>query len=147
MGSGMNSLAAVSDINQRRPRGYTRVRAADGDVYVQPEDQLSLQDAAELTVKRWLGSEGAQRHVGQAALIAMAPDGAILAMVGGRDYGERQFNRATQAKRQPGSLFKIFVYLTALSNGYTPDSVVVTARSSGGVPTSAFASASAASTK
>ncbi len=84
-----------------------------------------LQDAAERVVKLWLAGEGARRHVGQAALVAMAPDGAILAMVGGRDYTESQFNRATQARRQPGSLFKIFVYLTALSNGYSPDSVMV----------------------
>ena len=61
----------------------------------------------------------------QAALVAMAPDGAILAMMGGRDYLQSQFNRVTQAHRQPGSLFKTFVYLTALSNGYRPDSVVV----------------------
>jgi penicillin-binding protein 1A len=84
-----------------------------------------LQDAAEQVVKNWLSGEGSQRHVGQAALIAMAPDGAILAMVGGRDYAESQFNRATQAHRQPGSLFKVFVYLTALSNGYTPDSAMI----------------------
>ena len=84
-----------------------------------------LQDSAEQVVKNWLSGEGAQRHVGQAALIAMAPDGAVLAMVGGRDYGESQFNRVTQAHRQPGSLFKVFVYLTALSNGFTPDAVMM----------------------
>jgi penicillin-binding protein 1A len=84
-----------------------------------------LQDAADQVVRNWLTGEGAHRHVGQAALIAMAPDGAIVAMVGGRDYAESQFNRATQAHRQPGSLFKVFVYLTALSNGFSPDSVVV----------------------
>jgi 1A family penicillin-binding protein len=84
-----------------------------------------LQDAADQVVRNWLTGEGGRRHVGQAALIAMAPDGAILAMVGGRDYAESQFNRATQAHRQPGSLFKVFVYLTALSNGFSPDSVMV----------------------
>ncbi|HEX3537446.1 MAG TPA: PBP1A family penicillin-binding protein [Stellaceae bacterium] len=84
-----------------------------------------LQRAAEQTVARWLDGEGAKRHVGQAALVAMAPDGAILAMVGGRDYKQSQFNRVTQAHRQPGSLFKVVVYLAALNNGYTPDSVLV----------------------
>jgi penicillin-binding protein 1A len=84
-----------------------------------------LQDAADHAVNHWLTGEGAHRHVSQAALMAIAPDGAILAMVGGRDYTESQFNRVTQARRQPGSLFKIFVYLTALSNGYSPESVMV----------------------
>ncbi len=55
----------------------------------------------------------------------MTPDGAILAMVGGRDYGESQFNRVTQAKRQPGSLFKTFVYLAALERGFSPQSIMV----------------------
>jgi 1A family penicillin-binding protein len=85
----------------------------------------NLQDLAERTVKHWLGDEGSRRRVGQAALVAMAPDGAILAMVGGRDYTESQFNRVTQARRQPGSLFKIVVYLAALNAGFKPDSVMV----------------------
>src|SRR3979409_2059552 len=55
----------------------------------------------------------------------MTPDGGVLALVGGRDYGESQFNRATQAKRQAGSLFKLFVYLAALQKGARPASVVV----------------------
>src|SRR5207247_6277932 len=84
-----------------------------------------LQEAAERVVKHWLDGEGARRHVGQAALVAMAPDGAILAMVGGRDYNESQFNRAVQAKRQPGSLFKVFVYLAAFQKGLDPQMTAV----------------------
>ena len=57
----------------------------------------------------------------QGALVAMTPDGAVRALVGGRNYAESQFNRAVAAKRQPGSAFKPFVYLTALERGLTPD--------------------------
>ena len=55
------------------------------------------------------------------ALVAMEPDGAVRAVVGGIDYGESQFNRATHARRQPGSSFKIYVYATALENGFNPE--------------------------
>jgi penicillin-binding protein 1A len=60
----------------------------------------------------------------QAALVAMRPDGRVVAMVGGRSYADSPFNRATQARRQPGSAFKLFVYLAALRNGWTPDSMI-----------------------
>jgi penicillin-binding protein 1A len=60
----------------------------------------------------------------QAALVAMRPDGQVVAMVGGKRYGDSPFNRATQARRQPGSAFKLFVYLAALRAGWTPDSVI-----------------------
>ena len=60
----------------------------------------------------------------QAALVAMRPDGRVVAMVGGRNYGKSPFNRATQARRQPGSAFKLFVYLAALRAGYTPQSII-----------------------
>ncbi|UUR07902.1 transglycosylase domain-containing protein [Sphingomonas glaciei] len=60
----------------------------------------------------------------QAALVAMRPDGRVVAMVGGRSYKESTFNRATQARRQPGSAFKLFVYLAALRAGYRPDSII-----------------------
>jgi len=58
----------------------------------------------------------------QAALVAMRPDGRVVAMVGGKNYGDSPFNRATQARRQPGSAFKLFVYLAALRSGWTPNS-------------------------
>ena len=63
----------------------------------------------------------------QGALVAMTPDGAVRALIGGRNYADSQFNRAVAAKRQPGSAFKPFVYLTALEHGLTPDSVRVDA--------------------
>jgi penicillin-binding protein 1A len=60
----------------------------------------------------------------QGALVALDRDGAVRAMIGGRDYVESIYNRATQATRQPGSAFKLFVYLAALESGYTPNSIV-----------------------
>jgi penicillin-binding protein 1A len=95
------------------------------DLSVRTTLDPALQSAAERVVGHWLATDGKKRHVGQAALVALAPDGAVLAMVGGRDYNDSQFNRATQAHRQPGSLFKIFVYLAAFNAGFTPDSMLV----------------------
>jgi penicillin-binding protein 1A len=60
----------------------------------------------------------------QAALVAMRPDGRVVAMVGGRNYADSSFNRVTQARRQPGSAFKLFVYLAAFRAGWTPDSMI-----------------------
>ena len=60
----------------------------------------------------------------QAAMVAMRPDGRVVAMVGGRSYKTSPFNRATQARRQPGSAFKMFVYLAALRAGYSPDDMI-----------------------
>jgi len=76
-----------------------------------------LQKLAEQAVSDVLSSQGAERHVSQAALVAMRPDGAVVAMVGGRDYQASQFNRAVDAQRQPGSAFKLFVYFAALRKG------------------------------
>lgn len=77
-----------------------------------------LQRAAERAI------HGAGLARAQAALVAMRPDGRVVAMVGGRDYADSPFNRATQARRQPGSTFKLFVYLAAMRAGMTPDSTV-----------------------
>jgi penicillin-binding protein 1A len=79
-----------------------------------------LQAAAEAAVGETLARDGQKAAAGQAALVAMTPDGAVRAMVGGRDYGGSQFNRATQALRQPGSAFKPFVYLAGLEAGLRP---------------------------
>ena len=76
-----------------------------------------MQAEAEAAVADMIAREGSRMKVQQGALVAMSPDGAVRAMVGGRDYGESQFNRATQAQRQPGSAFKPFVYLAGLEAG------------------------------
>jgi 1A family penicillin-binding protein len=99
--------------------------SSSGDLTLRTTLNLELQRLAEGVVERRLEQEGAKKKVSQAALVALAKDGAVLALVGGRDYEASQFNRATQARRQAGSLFKLFVYLTALQRGYTPQSVVV----------------------
>ena len=99
--------------------------AASADLTVRSTLDLDLQGIAEGVIARRLKAEGRAKRVGQAALVAMAPDGAILAMVGGRDYNESQFNRAVQAKRQPGSLFKVFVYLAAFQKGLDPQTTAV----------------------
>ena len=82
-----------------------------------------LQGAAERALDDALAQRGEKLGVGEGALVAMTPDGAVRAMVGGKSYAESQFNRAIAAKRQPGSAFKPFVYLTALEHGLTPDTV------------------------
>ncbi len=84
----------------------------------------AVQKKAEEAVENNLRQFGAQYGVKQGALVLMEPLGAVRALVGGRDYGASQFNRATDAERQPGSSFKVYVYTTAMMNGYTPNSVV-----------------------
>jgi len=91
------------------------------DLVVRTTIDPSMQKAAEDVVAGLLNAEGAAQNVTQAAIVAMTPDGAVRAMVGGRSYGQSQFNRAVQAQRQPGSAFKPFVYLTAMEYGLTPD--------------------------
>ncbi|MBL26166.1 MAG: penicillin-binding protein [Rhodospirillaceae bacterium] len=84
-----------------------------------------MQRAAAAAVAEVLSQDGERLGAGQAALVAMTPDGAVKAMVGGRSYAESQFNRATQARRQPGSAFKLFVYLAALEAGFAPTDRIV----------------------
>jgi penicillin-binding protein 1A len=82
-----------------------------------------LQGIAEAAVIDELAAKSVKFNVSQGALVAMTPDGAVRAMVGGRNYAESQYNRAVTAKRQPGSAFKPFVYLTAIEAGLTPETI------------------------
>lgn len=93
------------------------------DVTVQTTIDPKLQSAAEKTIVDELNARGEKFGVGQGALVAMTPDGAVKALVGGRNYSESQFNRAITAKRQPGSAFKPFVYLAALEAGLMPETI------------------------
>ncbi|PIX38115.1 MAG: penicillin-binding protein [Armatimonadetes bacterium CG_4_10_14_3_um_filter_59_10] len=98
--------------------------AYKGGLQVYTTMDLDLQNAAEKAAKK--GLNNVKRHrVSQVALVCISvKDGRILAMVGGTDFEKSQWNRATQARRQPGSSFKPYVYATAIDQGFTPNSVV-----------------------
>jgi penicillin-binding protein 1A len=86
----------------------------------------NLQKHADAIIEDQLRQHAPAYHAKQSAMVILDPLGAIQAMIGGRDYGESQFNRATDALRQPGSSFKPFVYVTALLTGkFTPATIVV----------------------
>ncbi len=85
----------------------------------------TLQEESQKIINEFIATEGEAGKFTQGASVTMAPDGAVRAIVGGRDYELSQFNRATDAKRQSGSAFKPFVYLAALLDGFTPDDMIV----------------------
>jgi penicillin-binding protein 1A len=95
----------------------------DQSVVVETSIDPKLQAVAEAAIIDELAAKSVKFNVSQGALVAMSPDGAVRAMVGGRNYSESQYNRAVTAKRQPGSAFKPFVYLTAIETGLTPETV------------------------
>ena len=94
------------------------------DMVVQTTMIPEIQSAAEAAIKRVLDESGEAKKASQAAVVVMDTDGAVLAMVGGRDYRTSQFNRAVDALRPPGSSFKPIVYLTALEQGMKPSDMV-----------------------
>jgi penicillin-binding protein 1A len=96
----------------------------EADIVVSTTVEPSMQAAAERVLVDELDAKGQKFNVSQGAFVAMQPDGAVKALVGGRNYESSQFNRAIAARRQPGSSFKPFVYLTAVERGYTPDTVL-----------------------
>lgn len=91
-----------------------------GTIKIKTTMVARLQAIAEKVVADALKREGAKVGASQAALVAMTPEGGVVAMVGGRDYSKSTFNRAVSAMRQPGSAFKLFVYYAALKAGLTP---------------------------
>src|SRR5690242_14948478 len=95
----------------------------DQSIVVETTIDPKLQGVAEAAIIDELAAKSVRFNVTQGALVAMTPDGAVRAMVGGRNYAESQFNRAVTAKRQPGSAFKPFVYLTAVEAGLTPETI------------------------
>ena len=99
------------------------IGAFNEDIAVTTTLNASLQALAANALTDELDRKGAAFAVEQGALVAIDPNGAIKALVGGRDYSESAFNRAISAKRQPGSAFKPFVYLAALEKGLAPDTV------------------------
>ena len=99
------------------------IGAVDEDIVVQTTIDRSLQASAEAAMTDELNKKGGKFGVTQGALVAMDPDGAIRALIGGRDYAASQFDRAVAAKRQPGSAFKPFVYLAGVEKGLTPETI------------------------
>ncbi|MAE50939.1 MAG: penicillin-binding protein [Micavibrio sp.] len=133
-------LSNIPPLPPQKPGSANSVRyftdwVVDGldDLIGTPETDLviettlvsDIQDAAKNAIQNNLAQYGTDLEVGQGAAIVMAHDGAVIALVGGRDYNRSQFNRITQARRQPGSSFKPLVYLTALENGFTPASQIM----------------------
>jgi penicillin-binding protein 1A len=103
------------------------VGGIDRDVIVHTTLDGRLQAQAEEALGKRLDAQAAKLKVEQGAIVVLGTDGAVRAMVGARDYNDSQFNRATQALRQPGSAFKPFVYLAGVEAGYRPDDMVTDA--------------------
>ncbi|MFP5075744.1 transglycosylase domain-containing protein [Rhizobium sp. YIM 134829] len=100
---------------------------AQHSLIVRTTIDTGLQHAAEEAIESSLRQYGESYRVKQGALVMIENGGAVRAMVGGRDYGESQFNRATKALRQPGSSFKAYTYAAAMEKGLTPQTVVADA--------------------
>ncbi|WP_374377572.1 transglycosylase domain-containing protein [Dongia sp.] len=98
--------------------GYT-----EQDLVVETTLDPKAQRLAEADLAKTIAELGPKQNASQAALVSMTPGGAVKAMVGGVSYRDSQFNRATQALRQPGSAFKAFVFLAAFEAGYGPGSI------------------------
>ena len=104
------------------PRVKLYLGEINEDLIVRTTLDVALQGIAEESVNNVTERF---KSADQSALVTLGMNGEVLAMIGGRDYGDSQFNRVTQAQRQPGSAFKIFVYLAGLLSGYSPSDLIV----------------------
>ncbi|MEE2996753.1 MAG: PBP1A family penicillin-binding protein [Pseudomonadota bacterium] len=117
--SGPDRMARYfTDWALERVNGF--VGRAESDLIVRTTMDVRLQTLAQSRLRGLLKRQGKRRNIAQAALVSMSHDGAVRALVGGRDYVSSQYNRAFQSRRQPGSAFKLFVYLAAMENGMSP---------------------------
>ena len=97
------------------------------DIVVETTLDFGIQNDAEKSLITVLQKEGGAHKITQGSVMVMRPDGGVLAMVGGKDYGLSEFNRAVQAFRAAGSSFKPVVFLTALEQGWRPESMILDA--------------------
>ncbi len=97
---------------------------SDRNLIVETTIDATFQNTAREAVENVMRTKGRTARASEAAVLLMTPDGAIRAMVGGRNHADSQFNRAVRAMRQPGSAFKPFIYLAAMENGFTPDTLI-----------------------
>jgi penicillin-binding protein 1A len=103
------------------------------DIIGTPEEDLiiettlnsNIQNMAAASISETIAQNGEDRKFSQGAMVLMRPNGEVVALVGGKNYGTSQFNRVTQAIRTPGSSFKPLVYLTALEQGWSPDDTIM----------------------
>ncbi|MET0169787.1 MAG: PBP1A family penicillin-binding protein, partial [Aliihoeflea sp.] len=109
---------AFEEVKKVAPRGGPHALVARTTI------DLGMQRAAEESLEFHLRQHGSDYRVTEGAIVLLENNGAVRAMVGGRDYGRSQFNRATRALRQTGSSFKTYVYAAAMEAGFTPQSVI-----------------------
>ena len=104
------------------PRVRSYMGAIEEDLIVRTTLDIEIQRKAEDSL---LKISNQYKSANQSAIVVLDLTGGVLAMIGGKDYGDSQFNRVTQAQRQPGSAFKLFVYLAALENGFSPNDITL----------------------
>ncbi len=119
----VNHVASIVEEFRENYRGKSNI--VGGTLTIKSTLDPVAQALAEKSVVRHLSTTSSRGGPDQGALLAVRRDGSVLAMVGGRDFRENEFNQATKSQRQAGSTFKLFVYLDAFERGLTLDSEIV----------------------